>query len=256
MKPIILFFSRLFGGIWNWIKETAWVQPLLIVSFIFSIIFSIPTISSWIQDIADDLTSPEAYYRNFQVSLRNDEESEAQKLVDAMMDEEAYQNSEKFLLVFVDSTCAACKTFQPAVKLLIENTEQYYKPDNYEPFKIFTIFRDEEVDNNNSTINAKTPFENFLDRNDEFLQKLYDVGFLDSDYAFNTDVPETGNDYESFIAPTPSVPTPTVILYDVTENSIRPGIRDVIIGVPGSDSQAKAELISDMWVGRNDFIRD
>jgi hypothetical protein len=47
-----------------------------------------------------------------------------------------------------------------------------------------------------------------------------------------------------------------VILYDVTENSIRPGIRDVIIGVPGSDSQAKAELISDMWVGRNDFIRD
>lgn len=256
MKPIILFFSRLFGGIWNWIKETAWVQPLLIVSFIFSIIFSIPTISSWIQDIADDLTSPEAYYRNFQVSLRNDEGSEAQKLVDAMMDDAPYQNNEKFLLVFVDSTCSACKTLQPAIKLLVENTRQYYNPDNFESFKVYTIFRDEEFENTASSINAKTPFERFLDRNDEFLTRLYEVGFLESDYAFNTNVPETGNDYESFIAPTPSVPTPTVVLYDITENSVRTGIRDVIIGVPGSDSQSRAELISDMWVGRNDFILD
>jgi thioredoxin-related protein len=256
MKPIILFFSKVFGGIWNWIKETAWVQPLLIVSFIFSIIFSIPTISTWIQDITDDLTSPEAYYRNFQVSLRNDEESEAQKLVDAMMDEETYQSNEKFLLVFVDSTCSACKSFQPAVKLLVENTSQYYNPDDFESFKIYTIFRDEEFDNTDSSINAKTPFEKFLDRNDEFLQRMYEVGFLESDYAFNTDVPETGNDYENFIAPTPSIPTPTVVLYDVTADSTRNGIREVIIGVPGADSQAKAELISDMWVGRNDFILD
>jgi hypothetical protein len=45
-------------------------------------------------------------------------------------------------------------------------------------------------------------------------------------------------------------------LYDVTADSTRNGIREVIIGVPGADSQAKAELISDMWVGRNDFILD
>ena len=34
-----------FVAIWRWIKETAWVQPLLIVGIIFAIIFSIPSIT-------------------------------------------------------------------------------------------------------------------------------------------------------------------------------------------------------------------
>lgn len=38
-----------FIKLWTWIKETAWVQPLLIVGIIFAIIFSIPSITSWVQ---------------------------------------------------------------------------------------------------------------------------------------------------------------------------------------------------------------
>ena len=36
LKAIGAFFAR----IWRWIKETAWVQPLLIVGAIFAIIFA------------------------------------------------------------------------------------------------------------------------------------------------------------------------------------------------------------------------
>jgi hypothetical protein len=44
LKAIGDFFVR----IWRWIKETAWVQPLLIVGAIFAIIFSIPYFTKWI----------------------------------------------------------------------------------------------------------------------------------------------------------------------------------------------------------------
>ena len=39
-----------FIAIGRWIKETAWVQPLLIVGCVFAIIFSIPSITKAIQD--------------------------------------------------------------------------------------------------------------------------------------------------------------------------------------------------------------
>lgn len=45
-----------FVAIWRWIKETAWVQPLLIVGIIFAIIFSIPSIVNWVSswNLGDD----------------------------------------------------------------------------------------------------------------------------------------------------------------------------------------------------------
>ena len=40
-----------FVKLWGWIKDTAWVQPLLIVGCIFGVIFSIPYISKGIQNL-------------------------------------------------------------------------------------------------------------------------------------------------------------------------------------------------------------
>ncbi|MEY3496720.1 MAG: hypothetical protein RJA80_943, partial [Actinomycetota bacterium] len=73
MKPIGTFFGKIFGGLWNWIKETAWIQPLLIVGTIFAIIFSIPTITEWVNGIAESINSPESYYRNYQKKLEGEE---------------------------------------------------------------------------------------------------------------------------------------------------------------------------------------
>ena len=45
---VLKILATPFIAIWRWIKETAWVQPLLIVGLIFGIIFSIPSITSWV----------------------------------------------------------------------------------------------------------------------------------------------------------------------------------------------------------------
>jgi hypothetical protein len=56
MDKIFIAIGRFFKKIWEWIKSTAWVQPLLIVAVIFGIIFSINPIADAIKEAveADD----------------------------------------------------------------------------------------------------------------------------------------------------------------------------------------------------------
>ena len=56
MDKIFIAIGRFFKKIWEWIKTTAWVQPLLIVAVIFGIIFSINPIADAIKEAveADD----------------------------------------------------------------------------------------------------------------------------------------------------------------------------------------------------------
>ncbi len=56
LKAIGAFFVK----IWRWIKDTAWVQPLLIVGAIFAVIFSIPYITDWANSF--NLTSTNSFY--------------------------------------------------------------------------------------------------------------------------------------------------------------------------------------------------
>src|SRR5574344_2269684 len=58
-----------FVAIWRWIKETAWVQPLLIVGVIFAVIFSIPSITKAIQSASSGSSDGLDYYKSVQLSL-------------------------------------------------------------------------------------------------------------------------------------------------------------------------------------------
>lgn len=258
MKPIGLFFGRIFGGLWNWIKETAWVQPLLIVGSIFSIIFSIPTITEWVNGIAESINSPETYYRNFQKKLEGEENSDAQKLIDAMMNE-SVEYGEKFMLAFVQVNCQFCKDAQPAFKELVENTSRYYgtqETDGISPvskeqfgtFKFYTIFIDESYDYPADT--TTTPFERFLQRNTDFLEKTADVA-RNSYYRVNNQLTDAQIDtLES--GESNSIPTPTVIMYDTTYESDK-GISELLISIPGANFYDKAVTLSDAWMHRNLF---
>jgi thiol-disulfide isomerase/thioredoxin len=266
MKPIGLFFGKIFGGLWNWIKETAWVQPLLIVGSIFSIIFSIPTITEWVNGIAESINSPESYYRNFQMKLTGDGEgedaelnSDAQKLIDAMM-KDSVEFGEKFMLVFVQVECQFCKDAQPALKELVENTSRYYgtqesgksisevNPEKFGTFKFYTIFTDETYDFPEDT--TTTPFERFLQRNANFLEKTADVA-RNSSYKVNNQLTDLQIDsLES--GESNSIPTPTVIMYDTTYESDK-GISELLISIPGANFYDKAVTLSDAWMHRNLF---
>jgi len=259
MKPIGLFFGKIFGGLWNWIKETAWVQPLLIVGSIFAIIFSIPTITEWVNGIADSINSPESYYRSFEKKLEGEEDSDAQKLIDAMMDN-SDEFGEKFMVLFVQVNCQFCKDAQPALKELVENTSRYYgtqesdsisevTKEQFGTFKFYTIFTDESYDFPEDT--TTTPFERFLQRNTDFLERTADVA-RNSPYKVNNQLTDVQIDtLES--AESNSIPTPTVIMYDLSSNSPEEGISELLISVPGANFYDKAVTLSDAWMHRNLF---
>ena len=58
-----------FIRIGRWIKETAWVQPLLIVGCIFAVIFSIPYIVRGIQNLSSGEDDNMAYYNDRKISM-------------------------------------------------------------------------------------------------------------------------------------------------------------------------------------------
>jgi hypothetical protein len=259
MKPIGLFFGKIFGGLWNWIKETAWVQPLLIVGTIFAIIFSIPTITEWVSGIAESINSAETYYRNFQKKLEGEEDSDAQKLIDAMV-ENSDEFGEKFMVVFVQVNCQFCKDAQPALKELVDNTSRYYgtqesdsisevTKEQFGTFKFYTIFIDEAYDFPEDT--TTTPFERFLQRNTEFLEKTAEVA-RNSPYKVNNQLSDVQIEaLES--AESNAIPTPSVIMYDLSDNSPEFGISELLISIPGGNFYDKAVTLSDAWMHRNLF---
>jgi hypothetical protein len=264
MKLIGAFFQRIFGGFWSWIKETAWVQPLLIVGVIFAVIFSIPTISTWIQGIADNINSPETYYRTQQRKLEgpndDEEESDAQKLVDAMLDGVAYEDNEKFILFFVQTGCGGCEELQPAVKLISENTSRFYgtrrsgstvipvTATDFGTFKFYTIFVDEEFANDPTP--TVTPFQRFLNRNSAFREAVSDVA-KDSYYFENGFITQTDVVNRIEAATEGGFITPTAIVYDLT--SPYDGIAELFFNVPGSTSYDKATFLSNAWMHRVEF---
>jgi hypothetical protein len=232
---------------------------LLIVGSIFAIIFSIPTITEWVNGIAESINSPESYYRNFQKTLEGEEDSDAQKLIDSMMNNDD-EFGEKFMVAFVQVTCQFCKEAQPAFKELVENTSRYYgtqesdsisevTKDQFGTFKFYTIFIDETYDFPEDT--TTTPFERFLQRNSAFLEKTAEVA-RNSPFKVNNQLSDAQIDIlES--GESNAISTPTVIMYDLSDNSPEEGISELLISVPGANFYDKAVTLSDAWMHRNLF---
>jgi hypothetical protein len=167
---------------------------------------------------------------------------------------------EKFMVVFVQVNCQFCKDAQPALKELVENTSRYYgtqesdsisevTKEQFGTFKFYTIFTDESYDFPEDT--TTTPFERFLQRNTDFLERTADVA-RNSPYKVNNQLTDVQIDtLES--AESNSIPTPTVIMYDLSANSPEEGISELLISVPGANFYDKAVTLSDAWMHRNLF---
>jgi len=61
MDKVFKAIGRFFKKIWEWIRQTAWIQPLLIVAIIFGIIFSINPIVNAIKDAVNSDDTGEFY---------------------------------------------------------------------------------------------------------------------------------------------------------------------------------------------------
>lgn len=272
---ILKSINASFTKFWRWIKETAWVQPLLIVGAIFAIIFSISKFTNWFGTMASGGSA--SYFTNFRASLENEGkdgiDTDADKLTLAIQKitfgnygsyadaEEAMKADniinaygKKFFFLFVESECDGCTKAENAFKILEDNWGTgVWTMDDSEPFKVQAIFAD-EISTNDSTFDLEDDQVAFY----RYATRFYENDFWslaasqleEAPYKENKSVDD--KKYESLATGEASNwETPTIFLVDFTEeayNAGRFGLSEVLFGFTSGDSDyARATILQNMW---------
>ena len=261
LRAIGAFFLK----IGRWIKETAWIQPLLIVGGIFAIIFSIPYISKWVSSWFSDSDAATSYFEKYKVSLEDADEndSKADALFSYMASSEKTEADkkkwgEKFYVVFVQESCTGCESIYKGFDVLDSNWHkgEFAKDGQSEDFKMYSIFIDTEDDIDDVTENL---FQKYLfDRVDYLfediigvMQESYYVKNLSSSTSYLNDL-QTLDDSTNFASP-------TVFLYDPAyeANSTQLGVSEVLFTVPGKNNESGsypiARTLFDCWYHQDIF---
>ena len=253
--------GRFFARIWRWIKETAWVQPLLIVGGIFAIIFSIPYLTKWVKSWFNETSASEKYYSSKKLNLKNaeDHKSAADDMFDYL---ESYSKGEdvsakkkkygeKFFLTLVQEKCSSCDERYGAFKTLESNWNKGSFTGLDHSFKMYTIY----VDSKNKS--GDNLFEDVYERVTVTNMFEETVSYMSGEY---TDHPYKENGESSYvtnleaITSREDISTPTTFLIDLTNeapNWTSPhGVREVLFsfnGTNGSDDYAKARTLHNAW---------
>ena len=250
LKAIGSFFSK----IWRWIKDTAWVQPLLIVGAIFGVIFSIPSITKAIEEAIANANSTETFYQTYQKSMEGGADSAADKIIDLIEQKEAGENvtseyGNKFFFVFVSENCDPCTNARGGFEKLKDNWGSTYIAEDGLPFNLVTVFTDEVT---TETTTRESAFVQYMDRNSSFFEEAGQVG-RESQYYLNGKITDQDLEYLESADPDEFV-TPTILLVDFGEDGKSgPGVSEVMFGVTGADDYEKAQLLMDCWNGEGDF---
>ena len=256
LSAIGAFFAR----IWKWIKETAWIQPLLIVGIVFGVIFSINPIVTAITNLQNDLKSSETFYHGYQKSLVSGKDSEADRLTDAVykisnegtIDQDIVKEyGSKFFLVYVSESCTSCKETRGGFETLRDNWEKYITADNRaDGFRLYTIFTDEVT---SETDTKETAFVKYMNRHESFFEQAAGVA-MESEYFVNNKISESDITVVADCDPDQFL-TPTILLVDFTDKAASGsyGVNEMLFGVSGDTDANKAEVLADCWQHEGDF---
>ncbi len=262
---ILRAIGRFFARIGRWIKDTAWVQPLLIVGGIFAIIFSIPYLTKWVKSwFNNGDTAAQKYYSSKKVSLKNAEDAKSD--VDGIFDYlEEYSKTntvnpeykkkygDKFFLTLVQEDCSSCEERYEGFQTL----EQKWGKDSFsevsdETFKLHTIY----VDSTNK--DGDNLFEDVYERREVAAMFEETISYMSGEYV---DHPYKDNSNDSSyvtnlenLTDREQISTPTTFLIDLTDKApdwTSPhGVREVLFsfeGTNGSDGVAKARTLLNSW---------
>lgn len=163
---VLRVIGGFFARIGRWIRDTAWVQPLLIVGGIFGIIFSIIPIKDGIEKLMEEGDPTEKYYKKYALSLEKSKEgeSEVDGLFKYIEDLQTYNGDvskldakdvkkygEKFFLAFVQENCSGCESGYPGFVTLQKNWNKMGLTINDGlSFRIHTIYID-TIDEDDAT---------------------------------------------------------------------------------------------------------
>ena len=279
-----------FVALWRWIKETAWVQPLLIVGVIFAIIFSIPSITSWVQswDFGDDKYN---WLENKQLSLEGitDEKidgeaadffstfEEAQSLWkndkkdDARKTMKSYTgDADKLFLYFVQEQESA-SNINEANKYLVEEAWKNKVISRAEEagievkgsFQYRTIFTDQTIEDKDGEYiyESHTAFEYLLKSREfeSFYSTIYSA-YQNTAYYQNIIADKvTGVQLDSYQSSINSLRTttnpsaPTLFIIDLSDDSKNDIVSNIVFSIDGSDKYARADFLANAWVGLEQF---
>ena len=279
-----------FVALWRWIKETAWVQPLLIVGVIFAIIFSIPSITSWVQswDFGDDKYN---WLENKQLSLegitdekidgeaadffstfeeaqslwKNDKKDEARKTMKSYTGD-----ADKLFLYFVQENDAA-NNINEANKYLVEEAWKNKVTSRAEEagievkgsFQYRTIFTDQTIEDKDGEYiyESHTAFEYLLKSREfeSFYSTIYSA-YQNTAYYQNIIADKVENvepeSYQSSInslRTTTNPSAPTLFIIDLSDNSKNDIVSNIVFSIDGSDKYARADFLANAWVGLEQF---
>lgn len=272
---ILKAINASFTKFWRWIKETAWVQPLLIVGGIFAIIFSISKFQKWFSVMA--VGSSSGYFTSYRISLENEGkagfETDVDKFADTINDYsfneyESYAELKadldeakviktyglKYYFIIVEEDCTGCTNAEAAFNVLDKgwNTSNFRIEDNG-TFTMHSVFADQSSTNDNDyeLDEDKKAFTRFVKKFDDRDLWARAAGrLMDSPYRMNASVSESKYvNIEN--AESASWETPTIFLVDWTEaafNAGRYGLSEVIFGfTSGTADYDRATLLQQMW---------
>lgn len=263
---ILRAIGRFFVRIGRWIKETAWVQPLLIVGGIFAIIFSIPYLTKWVKSWFNDDSAAQKYYTSKKISLKNaeDHKSDVDVLFDYLttynesgkVDEAGKKKfGDKFFLTLVQENCANCDDRYGAFKTLEENWGKgSFEELKGETFKFHTIY----VDTKNS--DGDNLFEDVYERDN--VSNMFEdcISYMSGEYADHP-YKDNGDDSASYVSnltnltDRENISTPTTFLIDLTDKApdwtSSFGVREVLFSFNGAnginDDIDKARTLRNAW---------
>jgi len=268
--------------IWRWNKETAWVQPLLIVGIIFGLIFSIPSITKGIQKAIETSNDGLDYYETCQLSLQGANEGtsavdlffEGYEKAQAYLDDhqtnkadfDAFKEKygEKFFLVFTQSNCDGCEKISDALEELQDGWDSTYGITDGSEYKCWSIVCNQDMKNNEKYYEDVKPFEYILNDHSTFFEQMQAFGTRNTFYQnLGSDEKSTLLGYiENFLKDVTDVHTPCVCVFDLTEKATNNGtnwkylVNSVFFEIPSSyDSNeiTRAKFLASAWAYKNEF---
>ena len=241
MKKFFGAIGRFFARIWRWIAETAWIQPLLIVGLIFGVVFSIPSISSWISNLSKSQNNY-AFYNDNTVST-----SDLLKYAEADDFSPLYDNDEDqhFLLVFIKKGCDSCETDEEAFKLFSKKWNDG-KGDKKAPSVKF-VYSDFDKDDDST---KATSYNAFVEKMDLFDTAI--AYYLDTRDTYGESVVTYSDEYIKSMEDVidPKAPTPMIVSF------VGNDIDEVIMGLSPTtkgDDEKRMEYLRNFYYHQGDF---
>lgn len=263
---VLLAIGRFFKKIWDWIKQTAWIQPLLIVGIIFGIIFSIRPIIEATKKHRAKQGEFDKFYTTYRLSLNGEgEESSSEAgvfttkltmLMNGEIGKETFKSEcgrdveDKFFFAVVAKECTECdecKVGFATFKSKLNNAAEYYGANTEEKFDMVTIFQDEEKYKDSEV--EDTPFYDYCLNHSDFFAEA--AGVAEGSYYYKNNGISDSDIADLAEAQAETFNTPTILLIDLnSEESI---ISEVMFGVEGSSKDQKAKTLFNCWEHKGKF---